>query len=102
MKGRKLVAWNLRRIRVERDLSQDRLALDANVDRTYVGRLERGLENPTIGILDRLAKALSIHISEFFSEPKPGESPPKPLRSGRRSRKTVKLGNTNAPRPRSR
>ena len=59
MKGRKLVGWNLRRIRVERDLSQDRLALDANVDRTYVGRLERGLENPTICILDRLARRLS-------------------------------------------
>ena len=52
----------------------------------YVGRVERGLENPTIGILDRLAKALSIHISELFLEPKPGDSPPKPLRSGRRSK----------------
>ena len=99
MKGRKLVAWNLRRIRVERDLSQDRLALDANVDRTYVGRIERGLENPTVGILDRLAKVLSIHVSELFVEPKPGESPPKPLRSGRRAKKTVKLRKTNAPRP---
>ncbi|MFY9990900.1 MAG: helix-turn-helix transcriptional regulator, partial [Rhodoplanes sp.] len=51
MKGRKLVAWNLRRIRVQRDLSQDRLALDADVDRSYVGRVERGLENPTVAIL---------------------------------------------------
>lgn len=96
MKGRKLVAWNLRRIRVLRDLSQDRLALEADVDRTYVGRVERGLENPTIGILDRLAKALSIHISELFLEPKPGESPPRPLRSGRRSKRSEKLRRTNA------
>jgi transcriptional regulator with XRE-family HTH domain len=88
MKGRKLVAWNLRRIRVQRDLSQDRLALDADVDRSYVGRVERGLENPTVAILDRLAKALAIHISELFVEPKPGEPIPKPLQGGRRPTKS--------------
>jgi hypothetical protein len=43
MKGRDLVAWNLRRLRVERELSQDALALEADVDRTYVGRWSVGL-----------------------------------------------------------
>jgi transcriptional regulator with XRE-family HTH domain len=38
-------------------LSQENLAVDAGVDRTYVSRLERGLENPTVGILDQLADA---------------------------------------------
>ena len=84
MNARKRVAWNLRRIRVLNDLSQERLAVDADIDRTYVGRLERGLENPTIGILDRLATALSVDVSVFLLLPKPGEKPPKPLRSGRR------------------
>jgi transcriptional regulator with XRE-family HTH domain len=88
MKGRKLVAWNLRRIRVQRDLSQDRLALEADVDRSYVGRVERALENPTVAILDRLAKALSIHIAELFVEPEPGEPIPKPLRGGRKPTKS--------------
>ena len=46
MKGRKLVAWNLRRIRVQRDLSQDRLALDADVDRSYVGRVRARTGEP--------------------------------------------------------
>jgi len=86
MNGRKL-AWNLRRLRVLRDLSQETLAVDAEVDRTYVSRLERGQENPTIGILDRLAAALDTHISEFFIEPRPGEVRPKPLRGGRRAAK---------------
>jgi transcriptional regulator with XRE-family HTH domain len=85
MEGRKLVAWNLRRLRVQRDLSQEKLAVDAGVDRTYVGRLERGLENPTVALLDRLADALGIRISEFFALPAPGESRPKPLRGGRRA-----------------
>src|SRR6266478_4938926 len=70
MKGRALVAWNLRRIRVRRGLSQERLAFDAEVDRSYVGGLEREEENPTVDVLDRLAKTLEIPISEFFKEPR--------------------------------
>jgi hypothetical protein len=39
MKARALVAWNLRRIRVKRGVSQERLAYDADVDRAYVMRI---------------------------------------------------------------
>jgi transcriptional regulator with XRE-family HTH domain len=84
MKGRALVAWNLRRIRVACGLSQERLALDAGVDRSYVGGLERREENPTVDVLDRLAQTLSVPLSEFFVEPTKGSAPPKPLKSGRR------------------
>jgi DNA-binding Xre family transcriptional regulator len=62
MRGRALVAWNLRRIRVNRGLSQKKLAFDSGIDRSYVGGLERQEENPTVDFLDRLAKALSIHL----------------------------------------
>jgi transcriptional regulator with XRE-family HTH domain len=86
MDGRKRVAWNLRRIRVAQDLSQESLAADAEVDRTYMGKLERGLENPTVGLLDRIAKTLGTDIAEFFIKPKPNDPPPKPLKGGRRSR----------------
>jgi hypothetical protein len=44
----------------------------------------RQLENPTVGLLDRIARALSAHISEFFIKPKAGESRPRPLPGGRR------------------
>jgi transcriptional regulator with XRE-family HTH domain len=84
MNGRALVAWNLRRIRVKRGLSQERLAFDAGVDRSYVGGLERSEENPTVDVLDRLAKTLAVPISEFFISPAKGAAPPKPLRRGRR------------------
>jgi transcriptional regulator with XRE-family HTH domain len=84
MDGRALVAWNLRRIRVKRGLSQERLAYDAGVDRSYVGGLERCQENPTVDVLDRLAKTLSVPLSDFFVVPPRGSAPPKPLRSGRR------------------
>jgi transcriptional regulator with XRE-family HTH domain len=87
MNGRPLVAWNLRRIRVQRGLSQERLAYEAEVDRSYVGGLERREENPTVDVLDRLANTLQVPISELFRQPRRGAPPPKPLRSGRRSRK---------------
>jgi len=85
MDGRSLVAWNLRRIRVKRGYSQEELAYEADVDRSYVGGLERREENPTVNVLDRLAKALSVPLTEFFVAPAKGSPPPKPLRSGRKS-----------------
>jgi transcriptional regulator with XRE-family HTH domain len=47
-------------------LSQEALAVDAGIDRTYVSRLERNLENPTVAVLERLANALHCGIGEFF------------------------------------
>ena len=82
MNGRKLVAWNLRRFRTARKLSQETLAAEAEIDRTYVGRVERGLENPTVATLDRLAKALSIPLAEFFAVPPSGFTKIPPLLGG--------------------
>jgi len=86
MKVQILVARNLRRLRVKQGLSQEALAVDAGIDRTYVSRLERALENPTVGILDRLSGALSVDICEFFDRTAVGRGPVKPLPSGRRKR----------------
>ena len=87
MRAQALVARNLRRLRVNRSLSQENLAADAGIDRTYVSRLERGLENPTVGLLEQLADALGSTIVEFFAVPAPGEPVPKPLRGGRRPKR---------------
>lgn len=83
MNGRELVAWNMRRLRVAKGISQERLANVAVVDRTYVSRLERKMENPSIGILDKIAEALGVHVSELLREPDTSEEP-KPLKAGRR------------------
>ena len=87
MKANALVARNLRRLRVRQDISQENLAVDARIDRTYVSRLERGLENPTVLVLERLATALKAEIVDFFRVPSKGELPPRTLRSGRRPQK---------------
>lgn len=83
MKGRALVARNLRQIRVRQGISQEKLAADAGVDRSYLGGLERQEENPTVDLLDRIAAVLSVTIAELFVQPAPGEKPPKSLRAGR-------------------
>ena len=84
MKGRALLAWNMRRVRVLQGISQEKLAADAAVDRAYLGGLERQTENPTVDLLDRIAEALAVPLGELFLTPEPGEKPPEPLRGGRR------------------
>lgn len=86
MKGRALVAWNLRRLRVQQGMSQVKLAADAGIDRAYMGGLERQAENPTVDLLDRLARALSVGVTELFRQPEPGEPEPVNLTYGRKRR----------------
>ncbi|MFB9264940.1 helix-turn-helix domain-containing protein [Bradyrhizobium erythrophlei] len=84
MKARALVAWNVRRIRVDRGIPAEQLAYDAGIDRSYMGRIERQLENPTIDLLDRIARTLGVHVSELFVQPPKGATAPKPLPKGRK------------------
>ena len=79
-----LVAWNVRRLRIERGIAQEALAVDAEIDRTYVSRLERDLENPTVAVLERLASALQIEIADLFARPKGGLRQLPLLKKGRK------------------
>ncbi|MEM9574487.1 MAG: helix-turn-helix transcriptional regulator [Pseudomonadota bacterium] len=90
MDVRSLVAWNLRRLRVMREISQDDLALAAQIERAYVGHLERGNKNPTVLTLSKLAEAMDCEITEFFSPIPKGQEELEPLRAGRK-----KAGSTN-------
>jgi len=86
MNGRALFAWNLRRLRLERGVSQERLAADSQVDRAYISELENKRGNPTVDFLDKLAKCLDVPLFEFFREPEPSARRQKALRSGRKPR----------------
>ena len=55
----------LRALRVERGLSQEALALEAGVQRNYVSLIERGVNQPTITIIFKLANALEIKPSQI-------------------------------------
>ena len=94
----KLLAWNLRRLRVAHGLSQKRLAANAHIARGYLCRIERGLENPTLEMLDRLAVELSIAMAELFVDPGTTQVPQRPLRGGRpRKLRAGRLGSGQSP-----
>jgi transcriptional regulator with XRE-family HTH domain len=54
----RVVAETVRRARKAAGLSQEELALEAGLDRTYISQVERGKRNVTIVVLARIAKAL--------------------------------------------
>jgi len=58
----------IRRIRIENDISQEKLALLAEVDRSYVGRVERGDNNVAVLTLSRLTNALGISMQELMAQ----------------------------------
>lgn len=84
MDVKKIIGWNVLQLRAERGLSQERLALEAQIDRSYVGRVERGMENVTVSTLEAMAIALNVPVSALFVEPQPGAEKPKGLRAGRK------------------
>lgn len=60
---------------------------DSAVDRAYVSRIERGLANPTIDVLERIALVLEVEVMELFRVPQPDEVRPQPLTGGRRTKR---------------
>lgn len=78
------LAVNLRRIRVERRISQEELAYTSGVERAYVGHLERGKKNPTIKTLDKLAETLGCKVADFFADVSEEETIGMPLPAGRK------------------
>jgi len=58
----------MKRVRLSKGITQEKLALLAEVDRSYVGRIERGDNNVAMLTLARLASALSVSLAELMSE----------------------------------
>ena len=59
---------NLKRLRLEKGISQESLALSADLDRTYIPSIEKGERNVSITVVEKLANALNVNISEFFKD----------------------------------
>ena len=58
----------LRRYRSEKNISQEELAFQAGVDRTFVSRLERGIRQPTITTLIGLGQALGVSAADLMRD----------------------------------
>ena len=56
----------VREIRNSKNLSQEQLAHDANVHRTYIGMIERAEKNITLANIEKIAKALEVSIVELL------------------------------------
>ena len=56
------VGFNIRKIREELDLSQEKLADMAGLHRAYIGQIERGEKNIGLKNLEKIAKALKVSI----------------------------------------
>lgn len=99
MRARVLLARNLRRLRVAMGASQEALALDAGIEPTYVSRLEREAkpENPSIDVLERLARTLGASMQELF-DPAGAVTKVRALPAGRRKRKPLRKTSGRVPR----
>jgi transcriptional regulator with XRE-family HTH domain len=63
---RRRVGLNVRKFRAERGLSQEELAFECGLHRTYVSGVERGVRNPTVVVLEKIAKALKVAASRLL------------------------------------
>jgi transcriptional regulator with XRE-family HTH domain len=60
------IGMTLKRLRKRQQLSQYALAKAAGISREYVRKLELGLYDPTVGVLQRLAKALGVPLMRLL------------------------------------
>lgn len=67
MDWRAIVGGNIRKLREARGLTQEKLAVDAEIDLTYLGGIERGLRNPSLMVLVRIAEALQTTPANLVS-----------------------------------
>ena len=66
MKLRLVFARNLRQARIERDLTQEKLADLAGIDRTYVSALERQLYSVSLDTIEKLADVLKVEPADLL------------------------------------
>lgn len=67
---RACLAANLRKYRLRLGISQEQLALDADIDRTFISQIEREIGNPSLRILCQIADRLEIDVSTLLKAPR--------------------------------
>lgn len=84
----RLVGSNVRTARLRKGLSQEALANEAGVAMNYVSGIERGMQNPTVMVLHRLATVLGIQEAKLFAPISSQGAPPRNLAPGRKAKTT--------------
>lgn len=60
------IGKNVRRIREKKEITQEKLAFDADLNRAYIGYIERGERNPSTETLVKIAKALKVSPKDLL------------------------------------
>lgn len=60
---------NVRRVRLDKGLTLEALADEVGLAYTYVGQIERGQRNPTLGVVERIAAALGVDALDLLKGP---------------------------------
>lgn len=63
-----VIGKRIKEIRSEKGISQEKLALKAELDRTYVAGVENGKRNPSIKSLEKIINALDTNFEYFFKD----------------------------------
>ncbi len=66
MDERKLLGLRVKHLRQLRGYTQEQLAERIDINAKYLSSIERGVENPTLGLLIRLARGLQVDLYELF------------------------------------
>ena len=70
MDVRRRLGLNLKKLREEQGFSQESFAGHCGLHRTYISGIERGVRNPTVLILEKIAKALKVPAGSLLDEAK--------------------------------
>ena len=70
MDVRRRLGLNLKKLREEQGFSQESFADHCGLHRTYISGIERGVRNPTVVILDKIAKGLKVPAGQLLDETK--------------------------------
>jgi transcriptional regulator with XRE-family HTH domain len=60
------IGKNVKKIREKKGITQEKLAFEANLNRAYIGYIERGERNPSTDTLAKLAKALKVSLKDLL------------------------------------
>lgn len=63
-----VLAKNVRTSRKEMNLSQEELAFECDIDRTYISKVERGIANPSLLVLFKISNVLKVEIKDLINK----------------------------------
>jgi len=66
LKSQKNLAERVKTLRMEQGISQESMALEAGIDRTYASQIERGISNPSLRVICALAEVLEVDPTDLL------------------------------------